>query len=101
MRRSSATAERSSSILRCSLRTSCRRPTRIEDLAQPIYAGHISVPDILGSSTSWLMTQAVIADKGEAEGAKILQAIEKNAGAHLTESGSACRSNSFVRVRWL
>lgn len=30
------------------------RPTRIEDLAQPIYAGHISVPDILGSSTSWL-----------------------------------------------
>ena len=65
------------------------RPTRIEDLAQPIYAGHISVPDILGSSTSWLMTQAVIADKGEAEGAKILQAIEKNAGAHLTKSGSA------------
>lgn len=65
------------------------RPTRIEDLANPVYAGHISVPDIMGSSTSWLMTQAVLADKGEAEGAKVIQAIEKNAGAHLTKSGSA------------
>ena len=49
-------------------------PTAIADLAKPEYAGHISVPDIMGSSTSWLMTIA---------------AIEKNAGAHLEKSGSA------------
>ena len=64
-------------------------PASIADLAKPVYAGHISVPDIMGSSTSWLMTQAAIADKGEAEGAAEIRAIEKNAGAHLEKSGSA------------
>lgn len=63
-------------------------PTAIEDLAKPEYAGHISVPDIMGSSTSWLMTQAMITAKGEAEGAAVIRAIEKNAGAHLEKSGS-------------
>lgn len=64
-------------------------PTSIEALADPVYAGHISVPDITGSSTAWLMTQAVFAAKGEETGAKIVAAIEKNAGAHLEKSGSA------------
>ena len=64
-------------------------PTRIEDLADPKYAGHISVPDIMGSSTSWLMTQAMIAAKGEDNGAAVIRQIEKNAGAHLEKSGSA------------
>ena len=65
------------------------RPKAIRDLANPIYKGHISVPDIMGSSTSWLMTQAVISDEGEEAGAKTLQAIEANAGPHLEKSGSA------------
>ena len=43
----------------------------------------------MGSSTSWLMTQAAIADKGEVDGAAEIRAIEKNAGAHLEKSGSA------------
>lgn len=65
------------------------KPTSIEDLAKPIYKNHISVPDIMGSSTSWLMTQAMIAAKGETEGAKIIAQIEQNAGPHLEKSGSA------------
>ena len=64
-------------------------PTRIEDLADTKYAGHISVPDIMGSSTSWLMTQAMIAAKGEEGGAAVIRQIEKNAGAHLEKSGAA------------
>ncbi len=64
-------------------------PQSIRDLASPIYKGHISVPDIMGSSTSWLMTQAAIAAEGPENGAKIIQAIEANAGAHLEKSGSA------------
>ena len=35
-------------------------PKAIKDLADPMYKGHISVPDITGSSTAWLMTQAVL-----------------------------------------
>ena len=64
-------------------------PKAIADLAKPEYAGHISVPDITGSSTSWLMTQAVLSAEGEEQGAKTIAAIEKNAGAHLEKSGSA------------
>lgn len=64
-------------------------PKSIEELAQPLYAGHISVPDITGSSTSWLMTQAMIAAKGEEAGSAVIRQIEKNAGAHLEKSGSA------------
>lgn len=64
-------------------------PKSLKDLADPKYEGHISVPDITGSSTSWLMTQALIDAYGEAEGVKLVQAIEKNAGDHLEMSGSA------------
>lgn len=64
-------------------------PKSIADLAKAEYAGHISVPDIMGSSTSWLMTQAVMTAQGEEAGAKTIAAIEKNAGAHLEKSGSA------------
>lgn len=63
-------------------------PKAIEDLADPIYAGRISIPDITGSSTAWLMTQAVISEKGEAEGAAVVRRIEQNAGPHLEKSGS-------------
>ena len=64
-------------------------PKSLKDLADPKYEGHISVPDITGSSTSWLMTQTLIDAYGEAEGVKLVQAIEKNAGDHLEMSGSA------------
>ena len=64
-------------------------PKAIADLAKPEYAGHISVPDIMGSSTSWLMTQAVLTAEGEEQGAKTIATIEKNAGAHLEKSGAA------------
>lgn len=64
-------------------------PKSLKELADPMYEGHISVPDITGSSTSWLMTQALIDAYGEEEGVKLVQAIEKNAGDHLEMSGSA------------
>ncbi len=42
-------------------------PTSFKDLADPIYEGMISVPDIDGSSTGWLMIQALIDAYGEGE----------------------------------
>lgn len=63
-------------------------PTSIADLADPQYAGYISVVDIQGSSTAWLMIQALVSEYGE-EGAKeVLTGIYENAGAHLEQSGS-------------
>ena len=52
-------------------------PKSIADLAKPEYAGHISVPDIMGSSTSWLMTQAVMSAQGEEAGAKTVRRLKR------------------------
>lgn len=63
-------------------------PTSIKDLAKDEYAGKISVPDITGSSTAWLMIQALISAYGEDETKDILTAIYKNAGDNLEDAGS-------------
>ena len=63
-------------------------PTTIKDLANPIYKDKISLPDIMGSSTSWLLAQAVFDAYGEQDGAKLLKVLEANAGPHMEKSGS-------------
>ncbi len=63
-------------------------PTSIKDLANPEYEGLISVTDITGSSTAWLMVQALVDSYGEEEAQEILAGIYENAGAHLETSGS-------------
>ena len=63
-------------------------PTSVKDLANPEYAGYISVVDIQGSSTAWLMIQSLISEYGEDGTKEILTDIYANAGAHIEQSGS-------------
>ncbi|MBT1179541.1 extracellular solute-binding protein [Bifidobacterium vespertilionis] len=64
-------------------------PKSLKDLADPKYKGLISVPDMEGSSTGWLMIQAIADAYGTGdEGRKILTDIYRNAGPHLEQSGS-------------
>lgn len=63
-------------------------PKTLKDLANPVYKDKISLPDIMGSSTSWLLAQAVFDAYGEQEGAKLLKELEANAGPHMEKSGS-------------
>lgn len=63
-------------------------PTCLKDLADPVYKGFLSVVDIDGSSTAWLMVQALISEYGEDGAQEILKGIYDNAGDHLEESGS-------------
>ena len=63
-------------------------PASIADLADEQYAGYISVVDIQGSSTAWLMVQALVSEYGEDGAKEVLKGIYKNAGAHLEQSGS-------------
>lgn len=63
-------------------------PKSVKDLAKPEYNGFISVVDIQGSSTAWLMIQSLVDTYGEDETKTILTDIYKNAGAHLEQSGS-------------
>lgn len=65
-----------------------KTPESVKDLADPQYAGMISVVDIQGSSTAWLMIQSLISEYGEEETKEILTAIYENAGAHIEQSGS-------------
>ena len=64
-------------------------PQSLANLADPIYAGQISVTDMEGSSTGWLMVQAIADAYGTVEeGREILTGIYRNAGPHLQMSGS-------------
>lgn len=63
-------------------------PTSIKDLTDPQYKDLISIPNIMDSSTGWLLVQAVIAEYGEEEGQQILADLIQNVGPHLESSGS-------------
>lgn len=64
-------------------------PKSYADLAKPEYKGLISVPDMEGSSTGWLMIQAIVDAYGTGDkGKQILTDIYRNAGPHLEQSGS-------------
>lgn len=63
-------------------------PTCLKDLAKPVYKGFLSVVDIEGSSTAWLMIQALVSAYGENGAKEVLKGIYNNAGDHLEESGS-------------
>lgn len=64
-------------------------PASFKDLADPVYQGMVSVPDICGSSTGWLMIQAIMDAYGDEEGTEVLTGIYRNAGPYLSQSGSA------------
>lgn len=63
-------------------------PRSIKDLTKSEYKDKISVTDITGSSTAWLMIQALISEYGEKETKSILKGIYANAGDNLESSGS-------------
>lgn len=63
-------------------------PKSIKDMGNPVYKDNVSVVDPMGSSTAWLMLQAVIGAYGEDNAKDVLSAIYKNAGAQLELSGS-------------
>lgn len=64
-------------------------PASIQDLADPVYAGMISVTDINASSTAWLLIQALVSEYGEDGAKEVLTGIYANAGDHIEDSGSA------------
>lgn len=63
-------------------------PTSIKDLTKPEYKGLVSVPNLMDSSTGWLLVQAIISQYGEAEGTTVLHDLIANVGPHLESSGS-------------
>lgn len=64
-------------------------PESLKDLADPKYAGFISVTDVSSSSTAWLLIQGLISEYGEDGAKEVLTGIYENAGDHIEDSGSA------------
>ncbi|MCQ2597750.1 MAG: ABC transporter substrate-binding protein [Treponema sp.] len=63
-------------------------PASIKDMANPVYKDFVSVVDPLGSTTAWLMMQALISEYGKDGTKSVLEGIYENAGPHLELSGS-------------
>ncbi|GKV66472.1 MULTISPECIES: extracellular solute-binding protein [unclassified Sporosarcina] len=63
-------------------------PSSIADLTEPEFKGLVSIPNIMDSSTGWLLVQAIVSQYGEEEGKTVLQKLIANVGPHLESSGS-------------
>ncbi len=63
-------------------------PKSIKDIGNKEYKDLVSVVDPMGSTTAWLMVQALISEYGEEGTKSVLSAIYENAGPHLELSGS-------------
>lgn len=63
-------------------------PASIKDIGNAEYNGLVSVVDPMGSTTAWLMVQALVSEYGENGTKDVLKSIYKNAGPHLELSGS-------------
>lgn len=63
-------------------------PKSIKDLTKDEYKGLVSIPNIMNSSTAWLLIQAIIGEYGEDEGRVVLNKLIENCGPHIETSGS-------------
>jgi iron(III) transport system substrate-binding protein len=63
-------------------------PKSIKDLTKDEYSGLVSIPNIMNSSTAWLLIQSIISEYGEDEGKVVLSKLIKNCGPHIETSGS-------------
>ena len=48
-------------------------PKSVKDLSKPEYINQISMPNIMDSSTGWLIIQSILGAYGQEEGRKILE----------------------------
>jgi iron(III) transport system substrate-binding protein len=63
------------------------RPASWADLTQPVYKGHVVMPNPASSGTGYLSVASILQRLGEGEGWKYLDALHKNI-AEYTKSGS-------------
>lgn len=63
-------------------------PQSVKDLTKDEYKGLVSIPNIMNSSTAWLLVQSITSQYGETEGKVILHKLLENCGPHVEKSGS-------------
>ncbi|MBA4508035.1 extracellular solute-binding protein [Clostridium sporogenes] len=63
-------------------------PKSIKDLTKDEYKNLVSIPNLMNSSTGWLLIQSIISQYGEVEGKAVLNKLIQNCGPHIETSGS-------------
>lgn len=63
-------------------------PKSVKDLTADEYKGMVSIPNIMNSSTAWLLIQSIISQYGDTEGKAVLSKLIQNCGPHIEKSGS-------------
>ena len=67
-------------------------PTSWEDLLNPVYKGHIVVPNPASSGTGYLQIASILQMKGEEEGWKFLEALDANIAQYIKSGSKPCRA---------
>jgi iron(III) transport system substrate-binding protein len=67
-------------------------PTSWEDLLDPIYKGHVVVPNPASSGTGYLQIASILQMKGEEEGWKFLEALDENIAQYIKSGSRPCRA---------
>ncbi|WP_436854292.1 extracellular solute-binding protein [Staphylococcus caeli] len=65
-----------------------KAPKSIKDLTKPEYKNQVAMPNVIDSSTGWLVIQSILDQYGKQDGQKILTQLLNNVGPHLESSGS-------------
>lgn len=63
-------------------------PHSIKDLTKSEYKGQVSMPNVMESSTGWLVLQDILNEYGEKEGKSVIKNLLINVGPHLEDGGS-------------
>jgi len=67
-------------------------PTSWEDLLNPVYKGHIVVPNPASSGTGYLQIASILQMKGEEEGWKFLEQLDANIAQYIKSGSKPCRA---------
>jgi iron(III) transport system substrate-binding protein len=67
-------------------------PTSWEDLLNPVYKGHIVVPNPASSGTGYLQIASILQMKGEEEGWKFLESLDGNIAQYIKSGSKPCRA---------
>lgn len=65
-------------------------PSSWEDLKNPVYRGHIVMPNPASSGTGYIHISALLQMKGEEQGWKFLEDIDKNMGQYIKSGSRPC-----------
>jgi iron(III) transport system substrate-binding protein len=67
-------------------------PTSWQDLLNPVYKGHVVMPNPASSGTGYLQIASILQMKGEEEGWKFLKALDANIAQYIKSGSKPCRA---------